>query len=513
MVAVEGGQRERFLHSQLTSDVKGLLVGESQMTALLDRTGRLQAFGFLLKRPDRIDLLLPEAAAGAAQAILESHVIADDVTLRLVEINHLRLLLGAEAVRLAPEFEPESTFAIEGWGSRGCVTWDAAAPRLAVIGDDELEARRVLSGIPEWGVEAAEGQLIHETSLIGSAVSLTKGCFLGQETVAKVASGRGAARAPVLLEVVKDDPVDGAGVIGDFATGDHDRAGAVLTVTRWEGRTYLLAAVLRDLRVEGTEVDCRWSDGRSSTARVRALPLLATPDPIYWAKRLQLRAVEAFSYDREDDAVELLERAIAVCPGHADSYESLGVILGRHHRYDAAIDLMRRLLELDPSSIMAHTNLSLYYNRLGRIEDAEREAGEALRAKMNRERDQKQRAEALREETAATVADRERRSEMFRRVLELDPDDPLGNFGLGELLVEEGKHADAVDHLQRALRSDPRYSAAFAALGRAFEAAGRFETAVSTYREGIKIAAARGDLSTANKMQERLATLQEPDEG
>ena len=206
--------------------------------------------------------------------------------------------------------------------------------------------------------------------------------------------------------------------------------------------------------------------------------------------------------------MKLLERAIAVCHDHADSYESLGVILGRHHRYDEAISLMQRLLVVNPSSIMAHTNLSLYYNRQGRIEDAEREAGEALRAKMNRERDQRQRAEALREETAATAADRKRRSEMFRQVLEIDPDDALGNFGLGELLVEEGRHVDAVAHLQRALRTDPRYSAAFFALGRAFEGADDPEAAVSTYREGIKVAAAKGDLSTANKMQERLANLQ-----
>ena len=508
VVAVEGGHRERFLHSQLTSDVKGLGEGASQMTAFLDRAGRLQAFGFLRKGPDRIDLLMPAEAAEPAMAFLEGHIIADHVSLRVIDTGKLNLLLGAEAIRLISEFPADSTLPIEGWGSRGCVVWDTSPPPLSAIDDDELEARRVLSGIPLWGVEAAQGQLIHETSLIDRAVSMTKGCFLGQETVAKVASGRGAARAPVLLEILDGDPSDAAGVVGDFAVEDQERAGSVLTVTRWEDRTLLLASVVREMRVENREVECRWSDGSSCTVKVRTLPLLTTPESDYWATRLQLRAVEAFSYDREDDAVALLERAIAVCPDHADSYESLGVILGRHHRYDEAIALMRRLLEVDPSSIMAHTNLSLYYNRQGRIEDAEREAGEALRAKMNRERDQKQRAEALREETAATIADRKRRSEMFRQVLEIDPDDALGNFGLGELLVEEGRHTDAVAHLQRALRTDPRYSAAFLALGRAFEGADDQDAAITTYREGIKVAAAKGDLATANKMQEQLANLQ-----
>lgn len=508
VVAVEGGHRERFLHSQLTSDVRGLDRGASQMTALLDRAGRLQAFGFLHKLADRIDLLLPAAAAASAMSVLEDHIIADDVSLRLVETGELALLLGAEAVRLSSQLRPDSTFPIEGWGSRGCVTWDPSLRAFSTIDDDELEARRILSGIPLWGVEAVQGQLIHETSLIGPAVSLTKGCFLGQETVAKVASGRGAARAPVLLEIMAGDPDDAAGVAGEFATEDHSRAGSVSAVARWEGRTYLLASVIREIRVENREVECRWGDGASCTVRVRALPLLAAPEPGYWATRLQLRAVEAFSYDREEEAVKLLERAIAVCRDHADSYESLGVILGRHHRYDEAIALMRRLLEVNPSSVMAHTNLSLYYNRLGRIEDAEREAGEALRAKMNRERDQRQRAEALREKTNTAASDRKRRGEMFRQVLELDPDDALANFGLGELLLEEGRHAEAIARLQRALRADPRYSAAFLALGRAFEGADDLDAAATTYREGIKVAAARGDLSTANKMQERLANLQ-----
>ena len=508
VVTAEGSHRERFLHSQLTSDVAGLRPGASQLTALLDRAGRLQVFGFLHKRPDRLDLLLPAAAADSAMAFLDRHIIADDVTLRRLETPLLKLLLGAEAVRLIPELPAESTFPIEGWGSRGCVSWEDGPRRLPAIDDDELEARRVLTGLPRWGVEAKEGQLILQTHL-DAAVSLTKGCFLGQETVAKVVSGRGAARAPVLLEIVAGDSPTSFEVAGEFAAGAHDRAGEVFAAVVWEDVTYLLTWVVRDLRVEGAEVDCRWSDGASCTAKVRALPLLTTPDPDYWATRLQLRAVEAFSYDREDEAIRLLERAIAVCPDHADSYESLGVILGRHHRYDEAIALMKRLLEVDPSSVMAHTNLSLYFNRQGRIVDAEREAGEALRAKMNLERNVRERIEAEREKAAVNEADRQRRADMFRRVLDIDPGDALGNFGLGELLTEEGRYDDAIAHLRKALQNDPHYSAAFAALGRAYEASGHHQTAVSTYREGIKIAAAKGDLSTANKMQERLAMLQE----
>jgi tetratricopeptide (TPR) repeat protein len=157
---------------------------------------------------------------------------------------------------------------------------------------------------------------------------------------------------------------------------------------------------------------------------------------------------------------------------------------------------------------MAHTNLSLYYNQLGRIEDAEREAAEAMRAKMRNETVGREHEEALRRESETADADRQRRAEIFRQVLELDPDDAVGNFGLGELLVEEGRYADAVDHLERALAADPRYSAALLGLGRAHEGAGDHAAATRVYRRGIEVAAARGDLATANKMQERLAGLE-----
>jgi tetratricopeptide (TPR) repeat protein len=116
-----------------------------------------------------------------------------------------------------------------------------------------------------------------------------------------------------------------------------------------------------------------------------------------------------------------------------------------------------------------------------------------------------------RSETA--TADRERRAEMFRQVLAIDPDDALGNFGLGELLVEEGSYEEAVEHLQCALRADPRYSAALLALGRAHEGAENLAAAVETYRRGVDVAAAKGDLATANKMQERLAILRADDSG
>ena len=79
LVAAEGRDAVRFLHSQLTSDVERLVPGSSQQTALLDRGGRLQAFGFVCRKPDRIELLLPTEVAAPTVQRLGKHIIADDV--------------------------------------------------------------------------------------------------------------------------------------------------------------------------------------------------------------------------------------------------------------------------------------------------------------------------------------------------------------------------------------------------------------------------------------------------
>jgi len=508
LIEVGGRDRERFLHSQLTSDVKGLAPGASQMTALLDRSGRLQIFGFLLKRASRIELLVPDQPARAAVEALEAHVISDDVSFSLPEFSEPRLALGAEAVRLLGHIPSDRVFPVESWTSRGFVTWGGPELDLPEMNASDLENLRVLSGLPLWGVEVDAGTPIHGTTLMRIEVSADKGCYLGQETVAKVESGRGAARAPVLLEILDEESHPHSLVGQRFATESGKRAGEVLAVAAWEDSAYLEASVVRVMRVAGCEIECRFEDDSTALVRVHETPLLSAPDPENWARRLAMRATASFAEDDEEAAMVLFERAIAVCPQYPDPYESLGVILGRHKRYEEAVDLMIRLLDVDPASVMAHTNLSLYYNQLGRIEDAEREAAEAMRAKMGRDAVGRDRDEEARQKSEEAAADRKRRAEMFRQVLEIDPDDAMGNFGLGELMVEDGRYAEAIDHLERALAADPRYSAALLALGRAHEGADDLVAARGTYRRGVDVAAAKGDLATANAMQERLAALE-----
>ena len=510
LVEVTGRDRERYLHSQLSSDVRSLPVGSGQLSALLDAAGRLQSFFFLHKLAGAIRLLVPSEAAQHTADFLAARVIADEVEIATLEVGPMRLVLGPDAVELASQLPAGGTFPVESWGTRGFVDWGAEPLELEELDAGELEARRVLSGLPRWGVEAAAGLLVTETSLLESAVSFDKGCYLGQETVAKVASRRGAAFAPVLLRVEGElaSPQSLAGE--SFAVGERPRAGTVRSWACWQGSAYLQATLHRELRVAGLAVTCRFRTGLELATTVVPLPLLRPPSPEEQAEWLLLRATELFAADREEEAITVLERAIAASPRFADAYEALGVILGRRGRHEEAIAVMRRLLEVDPESVMAHTNMSVSHRQLGRIEEAELEARAAAVKAAERQRRERSRADLEREQRERNAADRARREEMFRQVLEIDPDDPLANFGLGQLKVEAGAHGEAVPLLERAVTADSDHSAAYLALGRAWEGLGETERARQVYATGVGVAARRGDLKTANAMHERLGQLDQP---
>jgi len=506
IVEVTGSHRERFLSSQVTSDLAVLADDESQLSALLDRTGRLQAFFFLRKNPESIQLLVPEAVAVHCVDRLESHIIADDVTIRIRDIGPMRIALGPAAVAMVDEMAEGEYFPVEGWGGRGFVVWGNRDFPFAELSSKELETIGVLGGPPTWGRDVRPDQLINETALLDSAVSLTKGCFLGQETVAKVATNRGAVRAPVLLEL-GGPVIDVDGAVGEWIrVGDRKRAGQILSVARWENRTWLQVSLHRELRVVGRELNCVFADGRTADATVNPMPMLHPPSREEMADRLTVAASAAFGEDRTERALELLERATTVCPSWADAFESLGVILGRLGRHREAIDQMHRLLEIDPSSVMAHSNLSLFHNHLGEIEAAERHLALATRVSFGGEA-KADPVESAKKEREAGEADQRRREEMFLQVLEIDPDDALAHFGMGELAVERSRFTEAVDHLEKAIESDPAHSAAMFALGAALEGLDDAARARETYERGIEIAAKKGDLATATKMQERLTAL------
>lgn len=191
---VEGPDREAFLQGQLTQDVLGLAVGEVRLAAALTPKGKLVLVARLLALPERIRLLLPAASRLPALEHLRKFAAFQKVTVvdrseELVEIG----LYGPGARRLAQPpagglvLSGSEEFSAQWLVPRGRAA-DAAA-QLSRAGSIEIDSQtaeilRVEAGRPRFGSDIDGNNLPDEAGL-DAAVSRTKGCYVGQEIVAR----------------------------------------------------------------------------------------------------------------------------------------------------------------------------------------------------------------------------------------------------------------------------------------------------------------------------------------
>ena len=183
------------------------------------------------------------------------------------------------------------------------------------------------------------------------------------------------------------------------------------------------------------------------------------------------------------------------------------MIYGRNREFEKAIEVMKKLSEVDPSSVMAHTNLSMYYMQLGDKETAEKHKAEATFKQFEVLGTEAQKKKAEEEAQKKAKADKEKRKEMFLQVLEIDDEDALANFGMGELLLEKNDFEHSAKHLEIAIKTDKKYSVAYLALAKSYIGLKEVEKAKTVLDEGIEIAVNNGDLMPANEMQSILNNL------
>jgi tetratricopeptide (TPR) repeat protein len=331
--------------------------------------------------------------------------------------------------------------------------------------------------------------LVNETYLNELAVSYKKGCFLGQETAAKIETRKGAAYFPVLLKV---DELLGKDFFGKSFEVEGRKGGVIQSSVTVDEKNFLRATLFRNFRLEGKTLEISL-EGITLNAEVTFIPYLKNNTKKDKAQELYHRAVEIFQQGEEEWALDLLERSIAIDPNLADAYESLGVILGRMEKYDEAIQWMDRLIEVDPKSVMGHTNKSLYLMKLGRIEEAEEEKAKATVKSF----------ESHGQKTEIDKEDQEllRREEMFHQVLELDAEDVIANFGIADISFKRKEFGKAQRHLEVTLKIDPKYSQGYLLLGKCLIEMSETGRAKEALEKGIEVASAKGDMMPANEMQ------------
>ena len=112
-----------------------------------------------------------------------------------------------------------------------------------------------------------------------------------------------------------------------------------------------------------------------------------SPEATAEARRVYREGFEHFANDRFDEAIALFHRALEVDPQLAIAWNGLSLAHRQRGALDEAIAAGRRLIELEPDDPLSHTNLSILYMRNGMVPEAEDEKALAMQLLMRAQRD------------------------------------------------------------------------------------------------------------------------------
>lgn len=246
-LALRGADRASFLHNLSTNDIRRLKPGEGCEAFFLNAQGKTLGHGYVFAEEDQLVL---DTVAGQAEFLprhLDRFLIREKVELVPLPERHDLLVAGARALPLFAKLgvspvpaEPLAHARVEIEGRivsmrkvdlAGAQSWLVAMDRAdvdavwqALIGGGArpcgmlaFEAARIAAGAPLFGQDISDANLPQEVGRDRQAISFTKGCYIGQETVARIDAlghvnrllvglqGTGDAAVPRGLELTGDD--------------------------------------------------------------------------------------------------------------------------------------------------------------------------------------------------------------------------------------------------------------------------------------------------------------------
>jgi len=323
-VRLTGADRREYLQGLLTNDIVALGPGQGCYAALLTAQGRMIADLFVVETGDAILIDLEPAAGDKVAAHLERFIFSEDVHVTTVtattaqigvfgpaasraiasvlgngvragDLDGLPVLASRRVQRSDPDNLDVLIVRRDDLGVPGfdLVAGKAEAEALmaalrgagAVAFDDDVaEVLRVEYGRPRFQQDMSEETIPLEAGIDDRAISMTKGCYVGQEIIVRVLH-RGHGRVAKKLVGLTLEPSAAVPNHGDrIRAGADDRDIGVVTSavsSPAAGRPIALGYVHRDFVEDGTRVTIE-SGGTRAGATVRRLPFAAagwTPAP------------------------------------------------------------------------------------------------------------------------------------------------------------------------------------------------------------------------------------------
>ena len=224
---VTGEDAATFLQGQFTNDLRGVAPGGAVYGLWLSLKGKVLADSFIVRErePGELAIVSYRSPASLIRERLESYVIADDVSFTDETADWAGLtIFGPEATeivrQLKAELGLEQSFIFPGRRGTGPhVEWmlktadaEKVHPQLAgarQLTSEDVERGRIDAAIPSVPMDIGPADLPNEGGLERDTISYTKGCYLGQEVMARLKSMgqvrrkllrvRGKAAMPAIL--------------------------------------------------------------------------------------------------------------------------------------------------------------------------------------------------------------------------------------------------------------------------------------------------------------------------
>ncbi len=284
---VTGPDAVVYLQGQLSQDIEALAVGATAWSFLLAPTGKVDGW-FRVSRlgPAHVRLTVDAGHGPAILARLERFKLRTDATIEARTAGVLAIrgpgtneaLNGlAEAVSAVPEavIVPALWPGLEGVDLFGVENFEAEGLAVPVGDPSAEEAARIVAGVPKMGADISSSTIPNELGVVDRSVSFTKGCYVGQELVARVDSrGNNTPRTLMVATLQGSGPDDGAraatapsvdteNLVGaELLLDDGASAGVVTSVAqRSDGSLVALASIRRGVE-PGSVVHCELADRR-----------------------------------------------------------------------------------------------------------------------------------------------------------------------------------------------------------------------------------------------------------
>ena len=253
-LTLTGRDRASFLQGMVTNDVLGLQPGQGCYAFHLDATGHVLADMRVLIQEDRIVLDLEPGVGPVLAELLDHYLVMERVKIAPLTLTAI-FLCGSRVAESLDRLPAMATFSDRFGATLYAEPPDADALRDAVVVSggvalkrSELEAIRIFSGIPRFGVDIDRRVLAPETGQAARAISNKKGCYVGQEIVARIDArghtNRALAAFWLSAPVPPETPV----------TVDGKEVGRITSSAPWEGLAVGLGYIRNEFAAPGTDI-------------------------------------------------------------------------------------------------------------------------------------------------------------------------------------------------------------------------------------------------------------------